>query len=190
MRGYFAVGAEEMSKPMNFGAMLRTAHAFGASFAFMVRPFWRLREAYRADTSHSAAHIPLFEFADARAVALPKGCRLIGVELVDEAIDLPRFQHPLAAAYVFGREKGSLSADMLARCHRVVKIPTRFSLNVSVAAALVMYDRMLALGGFGERALGAEMAAGMAAAGAVPRAYRADIGLEEPDDPPAEDENG
>jgi hypothetical protein len=28
------------------------------------------------------------------------GCRLVGVELLDEAIDLPSFRHPLRAAYV------------------------------------------------------------------------------------------
>ena len=31
-RGYFGIGAEGISKPMNLGALMRTAHAFGASF--------------------------------------------------------------------------------------------------------------------------------------------------------------
>ena len=34
LRGYFGIGAEAISKPMNFGALQRTAHAFGASFTF------------------------------------------------------------------------------------------------------------------------------------------------------------
>ena len=34
MRGYFAIGAERISKPMNLGALMRTGHAFGASFVF------------------------------------------------------------------------------------------------------------------------------------------------------------
>jgi len=34
---------------------------------------------------------------------LPKGCRLVGVELLDEAVDLPNFAHPQQAAYVLGR---------------------------------------------------------------------------------------
>ena len=33
----------------------------------------------------------------------------------------------------------------------MVKIPTRFCLNLAVAGALVMYDRLLTLGRFGER---------------------------------------
>ncbi|MEC7466829.1 MAG: TrmH family RNA methyltransferase, partial [SAR324 cluster bacterium] len=36
MRGYFGVGLEQSSKPMNAGNLFRTAHAFGASFLFTV----------------------------------------------------------------------------------------------------------------------------------------------------------
>jgi hypothetical protein len=79
------------------------------------------------------------------------GCRLIGVEITDDAVDLPSFKHPLAAAYVLGAEQDSLSPALTARCDYVVKIPTRFCVNVSVAAAIVMYDRMISLGRFAER---------------------------------------
>ena len=34
MRGYCALGVEGVSKPRNAGAVIRTAHAFGAAFAF------------------------------------------------------------------------------------------------------------------------------------------------------------
>jgi len=36
MRGYFGIGVEGISKQSNFGAVARTAHAFGASFIFTV----------------------------------------------------------------------------------------------------------------------------------------------------------
>jgi hypothetical protein len=39
---------------------------------------------------------------------------LIGVELIDEAILLPSFRHPLNAAYVFGPERSALSPAMVA----------------------------------------------------------------------------
>lgn len=84
-------------------------------------------------------------------MVLPDGCQLVGVELTDDAVDLPSFRHPLRAAYVLGPERNSLSPAMQARCHHVVKIPTRFCVNVSVAAAIVIYDRMLCLGRFAER---------------------------------------
>ena len=82
---------------------------------------------------------------------LPDRCRLVGVELVDEAIDLPSFRHPIQAAYVLGPERGSLSDPLLARCDYVVKIPTRFCINVAMAGAIVMYDRISHLGRFAER---------------------------------------
>ena len=64
------------------------------------------------------------------------------IKITDDAIDLTTFRHPLRAAYVLGPEKGSLSPEMLSRCRSVIKIPTRFCLNVAMAAAVVMYDRV------------------------------------------------
>ncbi len=100
MRGYFGVGSERISKAMNLGAVLRTAHAFNA-------------------------------------------------------IELPSFRHPLNAAYLLGPEKGSLSPEASALCTHLVKIPTRFCVNLSVAAALVMYDRMISMGGYAPRPVSA-----------------------------------
>jgi tRNA G18 (ribose-2'-O)-methylase SpoU len=151
MRGFFGVGAEEISKPMNLGALMRTAHAFGASFFFTINAHPKGREAYNSDTSRSFGHVPYYPYDRLEELRLPKGCVLVGVELTDDAVELPRFQHPQSAAYVFGRERGSLSPEMQARCAHIVKIPTKFSLNVGVAGALVMYDRLLAHGGYPAR---------------------------------------
>ncbi len=151
MRGYFGVGSERISKQMNLGAVMRTAHAFGASFIFTVGSRLKAREAALADTSKSDEHVPLYEWASADEMILPKRCVLIGVELDERAVDLPTFPHPLNAAYILGPEKGDLSEAAKARCSHLVKIPTKFCVNLSVAAAIVMYDRMLALGGYERR---------------------------------------
>ncbi len=151
MRGYFGIGAEEISKPMNLGALMRTAHAFGASFFFTLNAHPKVREAYRSDTSRSFEHVPYYAWDSIEEMRLPKGCALVGVELTHDAIELPRFQHPQAAAYVLGRERGSLSDATLSRCAHVVKIPTKFCVNVGLAGAVVMYDRLLALGGYPAR---------------------------------------
>jgi tRNA G18 (ribose-2'-O)-methylase SpoU len=74
---------------------------------------------------------------------LPKSCALIGVELTEDAVDLPTFRHPKQAAYVLGPEKGSLSPAMQARCDHIVKIPMKFCVNVGIAGAIVIYDRMV-----------------------------------------------
>jgi len=155
MRGYFGIGVEGISKAMNVGAVMRTAHAFGASFLFTIAADYRRAEGERADTSAATGHVPLHEFPDVAALKLPRGCALVGIELLDEAFDLPSFRHPLQAAYVLGPERGSLSPALVARCEHVVKIPTKFCVNVSVAAAIVMYDRALTLGRYPPRPVGA-----------------------------------
>ena len=82
---------------------------------------------------------------------LPRGCQLVGVELTEDAVMLPSFRHPPQAAYILGPEKGNLSPAILERCAHVVKIPAKFCINVSLAGALVMYDRHLAMGGHAPR---------------------------------------
>jgi tRNA G18 (ribose-2'-O)-methylase SpoU len=152
MRGYFGVGVDGISKPMNLGNLLRISHAFGASFFFTIAGRVKLSDA-QSDTSSADGHVPFYQFRDAEEFRLPQGCRLVGVEITDDAIDLPRFRHPLRAAYVFGSERMSLSPETLAACEFVVKIPTRFSINVGMAGAILMYDRLVSLGGYPARPL-------------------------------------
>ncbi len=154
MRGYFGIGVEGISKAMNVGSIMRTAHAFGASFLFTVGAVYRRREGNLSDTSSAAERVPLFEHDRPADLRLPRECALVGVELVDDAIDLPSFRHPRAAAYVLGPERGELSPDLLSRCTYTVKIPTSFCVNVGIAAAIVMYDRTLTLGRHAPRPVG------------------------------------
>lgn len=151
MRGYFALGVEGISKAMNVGSLMRSAHAFGASFLFTVAAVYARGQGRSSDTSDAEGHVPLYAFADVDAMVLPRGCALVGVELCDDAIELPSFHHPRCAAYVFGPERGSLSAAMTERCDHIVRIPTKFSLNVGIAGAIVMYDRLTSLGRFARR---------------------------------------
>lgn len=151
-RGYFAIGAERMSKSLNLGNLMRSGHAFGASFTFTIGATYNALEAY-ADTSKSQHHLPHYNWRGLEDMALPQGMKLVGVELVDTAIDLPSFHHPMRAAYVLGPERGSLSDTLLARCDYVVKIPTSFCVNVAMAGAIVMYDRVKSLARFADRPL-------------------------------------
>lgn len=149
-RGYFAIGAERISKSLNLGNLMRSAHGFGASFTFTVGATYISDEAY-ADTSKGQLHLPHYNWQTLNGMALPDGCRLVGVELIDGAHDLPSFRHPLRAAYVLGPEKGSLSPELLAKCDHVVKIPTVFCINVAMAGAIIMYDRVKCLTRFPDR---------------------------------------
>ena len=151
MRGYFGIGVEGISKQMNVGSLFRTAHAFGASFLFTIGAAYSVTRGRRSDTSDAPANIPLYSYEDTAALALPRECTLVGVELNDDAIALPSFRHPRCAAYVLGRERGSLSPQLIELCDELIKIPTNFSINLAIAGALVMYDRLLSTGKFAER---------------------------------------
>ena len=151
-RGYFGIGAESISKSVNLGSLLRSAHAFGASFVFTLGADGRALE-MRSDTSHADSHVPVYHWRSLDEMQLPKGCSLVGIEILDAAADLPSFPHPLRAAYVLGPERGVLSQGLVARCQHLVRIPTAFSLNVATAGAIVMYDRVRSLGRFPPRPL-------------------------------------
>jgi tRNA G18 (ribose-2'-O)-methylase SpoU len=151
MRGYFGIGVEGISKPMNVGSLLRSAHAFGASFFFTVNTEIDLKAMRESDTSGAFDHIPFYNFEKPADLLLPRNTSLVAVELVEGAVDLPSFRHPLQAVYVLGPEKNSVSTEMLGRCDHVVKIPMKFCVNVGVAGALVMYDRLISLGKFPDR---------------------------------------
>ncbi len=152
MRGYFGIGIEGASKPMNVGALFRTAHAFGASFVFTIDAHYKVSD-NRSDTSKALAHLPYYEWASAADMELPQECKIVAIELLDEAVELPSFAHPHRACYVLGRERGAVSQDIIARADHVIRIPTKFCINVGLAGAIVMYDRMINLGRFSDRPL-------------------------------------
>ena len=146
MKGYFAIGVQNISKAQNVGNLLRTSYAFGASYFFTVRGNYKKNELEVSDTSGAMGSLPLYEYPTFDDFKLPKGAKLVGIELTDDAVDLPTFKHPRQAIYLLGPEGGSIAPELLARCDFVVKIPMRFCVNVGVAGALVMYDRRLKLG--------------------------------------------
>ena len=105
----------------------------------------------RDDTSYALELHPFYGGPSVDDMLSRGGCHLGGVELSYDSVDLPSFRHPSQCAYVLGPERGSLSPEMVEKCEFVVKIPTSFCINVSVAAALVLYDRSLSMGRFAER---------------------------------------
>ncbi len=151
MRGYFGIGVETISKEGNVGNLLRSAHAFGAGFFFAIDPAVNIKAMRVSDTSGAFDHLPYYQYDTVGDLALPKGCRLVGIELVPDSVALPTFRHPTRAAYVLGPEMGSLSPALQERCDFIVHIPMKFCVNVGVAGALTMYDRMISMGRFAER---------------------------------------
>ena len=148
MRGYFGIGVEGITKEQNVGTIVRSAHAFGSSFFFTINPEVNVRAMRQTDTSAAFEHLPYYQYDDIDEMKIPKGCRLVGVELTDDAIELPSFRHPSQALYILGPEMGSLSEKVQEKCDFIVKIPMKFCVNVGIASAIMMYDRSLQMGSF------------------------------------------
>ena len=151
MRGYFGIGVEGISKEYNLGNLVRSAHAFGASFFFVIRPEIDVHAVRISDTSGAFDHMPFHIWDSIDDMDLPQGCQLVGVELAEDSIELPSFRHPTRAAYVLGPEMGDLSPEMMERTDHIIKIPMKFCVNVGVAGALTMYDRLTSMGRFADR---------------------------------------
>ena len=117
---------------------------------FTVGAVYAKHEVEQSDTSKSRGHVRSTNSPMRRAA--PAGrLRLVGVELLDDAVELPSFRHPHDGSLHPRPRARHASPEVLALCDFTVKIPTRFCLNVGVAAAIVMYDRLLSHGRFAER---------------------------------------
>jgi len=152
MRGYFGIGVEGVSKAKNAGNLYRSANAFGASFVFTVAAIYASDDA-ASDTSDTPGQVPFYNFDNVETLRLPEGCELVGIEIHDDAVELPSFRHPRRAAYVLGMERMGLTDDMISCCDHLIRIPTKFSLNLASAGVVVMYDRLISLQRFGARPL-------------------------------------
>lgn len=167
------VVADGVSDPVNLGAIIRCADQFAADLLLLPRR----RAAPVSDTvmrvsAGAAAHLPIAAVANV-AAALQQlkaiGCWIYGADLQGEAVDQVRF--PARVALVVGAEGGGLHGLVRNRCDHLVRIPTAGtvdSLNVGVAAGIVLYEIRRQ-----RRAAGAAPAAAPGAAGSGQVASRA-----------------
>jgi len=98
-----------------------------------------------SDTTSAYRHIPLFQYPDFSSFysAVPYDCRLIGVEILDQAHNIKNFVHPERAVYLLGNEGRGLSKTAIEKCHSFVKIPSERCLNVSCSGSIVLFHRRL-----------------------------------------------
>lgn len=141
-KGFFGVGIENARQTQNIGTIWRSAQIMGADFIFVIgKPYQRMK----TDTIAAYKHIPLFYFETFQDFyrSLPKESKLIGVELDENSIPIAGFAHPHQAVYLLGSEFSGLTEEAKHHCHRIVQLPGKLSLNVSVAGSIIMYDRLM-----------------------------------------------
>ncbi len=140
MRGYFGIGVYNPKTEVNIGTLWRSAFNMNAAFIFTIGKRY---EEQASDTTKTPRHIPMYHYANLEDFQehRPYDCLLIGVEQVDNAIELGVWCHPSRCIYLLGAEDNGLPPKVLELCQQVVQIETPMSLNVAVAGSIVMYAR-------------------------------------------------
>jgi tRNA (guanosine-2'-O-)-methyltransferase len=136
----FGIGIEYPKADVNASVLARSAYNLGANFVFTIG---RKYKRGGADTCNAPAQIPFFNFQTwDDYFATKQGWQLVGVEITENAVELPKFVHPKQCVYLLGNEANGLSKEALKRCATIVKIPSKNCLNVAMCGTVVMYDRL------------------------------------------------
>ncbi|MDR2086492.1 MAG: RNA methyltransferase [Dysgonamonadaceae bacterium] len=142
VRGYYGIGIFKGKTVENLGTLWRSANLFDANFIFTIGGRYKKQA---SDTTKAFRHIPLYDYATFENFYqhLPYGCPLVGVEMDAHSEDIRTFKHPERCIYLLGAEDEGLPEEVRTQCHKLVRLPGRFSLNVAVAGSLVMFDRAM-----------------------------------------------
>ncbi|MFN9548556.1 MAG: tRNA (guanosine(18)-2'-O)-methyltransferase TrmH [Cyanobacteriota bacterium] len=139
--------AEQVEKPHNLSAILRTCDAVGVLEAHAVCRQGRL-PMFNSTAQGSQKWVPLQvhdSVVEAMARLKDQGYRLVGTHLGVEAMEYGACDYTGPTAFVLGAEKWGLSAEAAALVDQAVFIPMRGmvqSLNVSVAAATLLFEAL------------------------------------------------
>ena len=143
MRGYAAIGLDNPKCPANLGGVMRAAGCYGAA---MVAISGRRMQKAPTDVLKRWRTMPVIETDDLKLV-IPYDCVTVAVDLVPGARSLAGYTHPERAFYIFGAEDATLGARTLSWCRDVIYIPTAGCMNLAATANVVLYDRLVKMGG-------------------------------------------
>ncbi len=140
-QGFFAIGIYKHKTEHNIGTLWRSAYILGASYIFTVGKKYKKQT---SDVLKTWSRIPLFYHEEMQDLLnnIPYDCRLVGIEIDDNAIPLKDFNHPQRAIYLLGSEDFGLPQEVKDKCHFLVRLPGNSSLNVGVTGGIVLNDRV------------------------------------------------
>jgi 23S rRNA (guanosine2251-2'-O)-methyltransferase len=143
----FLLLVDQVQYEQNLGAILRTAEAAGVQAVIVPKSHNALlTPVVRRISAGASEHLPLVRESPMAALAAMRraGLRIVGAdEHAPAGFDEADLTGPIAL--VLGGEHKGLSEPVRARCDLLVSVPMRGrtpSLNVSVAAALLLYERV------------------------------------------------
>lgn len=143
-RGFFGIALYAPKHYENVGTTYRTARNFKCSILYQIGKRYKTQ---KSDTNKSYRSVPFLELPDIESfmVAKPRDTVLVGCELHQKSHNLKNYVHPERAVYLLGAEDEGIPNHILAKCDHWLQIPslTIESLNLSVAASIIMYDRFI-----------------------------------------------
>lgn len=129
-----------VSKRANFGFMIRTANAFGAEIVIIGRKKYSTMGAVGGTRRTPTHHF--FSLQDGVDFTREMGCRVLGVEIMDQAKSICDTPFVGPTAFMMGNEGTGLQQWQADLCDDFVYIPqygTAVSLNINVAAAICLH---------------------------------------------------
>jgi len=146
---------ENIRSAYNVGAIFRTADGAGIGKIFLVGytptpvdRFGRTQTEIHKTSLGASQEIDWEHVEDTKAIInelKDQAVQVVAVEQTKEAIHLPEFTAPENVAYILGNEVEGVVTETLALVDQVVQIPMlgkKESLNVSVAAGIVLYHQL------------------------------------------------
>jgi 23S rRNA (guanosine2251-2'-O)-methyltransferase len=141
----FLIFIRDAQNEANIGAIIRTAEAAGAH-ALLLPPKIKVSPVMIRSSMGATAHLPVINsnlFQSIKEVQ-SRNIKVVGIEM-----NGPKFHYETALKgplmLIVGGEDKSLSKELQDKCDAVVRIPMKGkvnSLNMSVAAAIVIYEKV------------------------------------------------
>lgn len=135
---------ENVHKPHNVSAIVRTCDAIGIHGVHAV---WEERNRLKGGTAAGSQQWVRLDTHDTIEDAIgnmkQQGMQVLVTHLSDSAVDYREVDYTKPTAIIFGQEKYGVTDDAIAAADQDIVIPMVGmvqSLNVSVAAALVLYE--------------------------------------------------
>ncbi|MCU6668342.1 tRNA (guanosine(18)-2'-O)-methyltransferase TrmH [Enterobacteriaceae bacterium H4N4] len=136
---------EQVHKPHNVSAIVRTADAIGVHEVHAVWPDGRLRPMVSsAAGSNSWVQVHTHHsIRDAVSHLKGRGMQVLATHLSDKAVDFREIDYTRPTCILMGQEKTGITQEALDLADQDIIIPMTGmvqSLNVSVASALILYE--------------------------------------------------
>lgn len=136
---------EQVHKPHNVSAVVRTADAVGVHEVHAIWPSSRMHTMVAAAAgSNSWVQVKTHPtIGDAVDYLKGQGMQILATHLSDKAVDFREIDYTRPTCILMGQEKTGITAEALALADQEIVIPMTGmvqSLNVSVASALILYE--------------------------------------------------